>query len=464
MSQQDILDTSGPALYPPRVPPSERRLSLPEFFLRFVRNPLTAIPREVYEEPVVVRSLGNRVFVYVTSSPLIKTVFVDERDNFPKTPLEKRVLGPLLGDGLLTSDAQSWKWQRQTVAALFRPQDLMSFVPTMVGAAEDMVAEWRKDGPGARREIDHDMMRATFAVIADTLLKDEENAVGEAVERTSSKYLLPITWSIFYAMMGLPLWTPHPGKRAMRRSERELRGAVAQLVEKRRRMGSEGRDDLLARLMKARHPETDEPMSDAQIVDNLLTFFLAGHETTAKALAWTLYIVSEAPQWEARMLAEIDEIVGKGPIEARHIPELKTVEQVVKESMRLFPPAPVMTRMARTATKLGGVDIPEGASIVVPIYSIHRHKAYWPDPDRFDPTRFTPEKERQMARYQFMPFGAGPRICIGQAFAMIEAVSMLATFIRRARFALPPGSRRPEPISRITLRPRGGLHLLVTPR
>jgi cytochrome P450 len=257
---------------------------------------------------------------------------------------------------------------------------------------------------------------------------------------------------------------PHPGKRAMRRSERELRGAVAKLVEARRNKGETARDDLLARLMKARHPETGEPMSDAQIVDNLLTFFLAGHETTAKALAWTLYIVSEAPQWEALMLAEIDAVVGNGPLEAHHLPLLKTVEQVVKESMRLFPPAPVMTRMARQATKLGGVDIPAGASIVVPIYAIHRHQAYWRDPDRFDPTRFMPEKERQMARYQFMPFGAGPRICIGQAFAMIEAVSMLATFLRRARFGFPPDSRRPEPISRVTLRPRGGLHLLVTPR
>jgi cytochrome P450 len=464
LSQQDILADNDTALYQPRVPPSERRLSLPGFFLRFVRNPLSAIPREVYEEPVVVRAIGRRVFVYVTDSALIKTIFVDERKSFPKTPLEKRVLGPLLGDGLLTSEGATWKWQRQTVAALFRPQDLVSFVPTMVSSAEDMVAEWRKAGASAEREIDHDMMRATFAVIADTLLKDENKTVGRVVERSSARYLLPITWSIFYAMMGLPQWLPRPGKAAMRRSEEELRGAVEKLVEARRAQGGSPRDDLLARLMKARHPETGEPMSDQQIADNLLTFFLAGHETTAKALAWTLYVVSEAPQWEARMLAEIKAVAGDGPVGPEHVARLTTVEQVIKESMRLFPPAPVMTRHALAATKLGGVDVPAGASIVVPIYAIHRHKAYWPDADRFDPTRFTPERERQMARYQYMPFGAGPRICIGQGFAMIEAVAMLATFLRRARFASPPGRRRPEPISRVTLRPRGGLPLLVTMR
>ncbi|KAB2851219.1 MAG: cytochrome P450 [Hyphomicrobiaceae bacterium] len=422
------------------------------------------MPREIYEEPIVVRSIGRRVFVYVAGSELIKTVFVDERENFPKTPLEKRVLGPLLGDGLLTTEGAAWKWQRQTVAALFRPQDLLSFVPAMVAAAESMVAQWRQAGQGAEREIDHDMMRATFAVIADTLLKDENNTVGSVVERSSASYLLPITWSIFYAMMGVPQWAPHPGRGAMRRSERDLRAAVETLVTSRRRQGAETRDDLLARLMKARHPETGKLMSDRQIADNLLTFFLAGHETTAKALAWTLYVVSEAPQWEARMLAEIEAVVGEGPVKAEHVARLVTVEQVLKESMRLFPPAPVMTRHTREATKLGGLDIPADASIVVPIYAIHRHKAYWPDADRFDPTRFTPERERQMARYQYMPFGAGPRICIGQAFAMIEAVSMLATFLRRARFASPPGGRRPEPISRVTLRPRGGLPLLVSMR
>jgi cytochrome P450 len=245
----------------------------------------------------------------------------------------------------------------------------------------------------------------------------------------------------------------------MRRAERRMREAVAGLVRARRAAPSQ-RDDLLARLLAAKDPETGRPMSDEQLVDNLLTFLLAGHETTAKALTWALYLVARSPVWEARMLEEIGRVAGNGPITAEHINHLVIVGQVLKEAMRLYPPAPVLTRIATEPLELGGKQLEAGSLIVMPIFAIHRHRRLWQDPDRFDPERFAPEREQSYSRYQFMPFGAGPRICVGASFAMIEATAMLAAFVRAAHFEVPVG-HNPVPISRVTLRPSGGMPLNV---
>jgi cytochrome P450 len=201
-------------------------------------------------------------------------------------------------------------------------------------------------------------------------------------------------------------------------------------------------------------------MNDEQLVDNLLTFYLAGHETTAKALTWTLYLLARSPEWSAALEDEVARVTQGGEVEAAHIERLVLTQQVLKESMRLYPPVPLMTRQAVTDAKLDGHAVRAGTSVVMPIYAIHRHARRWEDPDAFDPARFAPEREAAMPRYQYMPFGAGPRICIGQAFAMMEATAMLATFVARARFAPVPGSE-PAPVARVTLIPKGGMPLAV---
>jgi cytochrome P450 len=204
-------------------------------------------------------------------------------------------------------------------------------------------------------------------------------------------------------------------------------------------------------------------MSEKQLIDNLVTFLAAGHETTAKALTWTLYLLARAPQWQDRILAEVEAVVGAEAIAAQHLERLTTTRAVLKESMRLYPPAPVMTRMVAEDMTLGPVSLKARTLIVIPIFAVHRHRKLWVDPDRFDPERFAPEREAKLARTQFMPFGFGPRTCIGGSFAMMEATAILATLVRRARFAW-DGAHMPEPISRVTLRPKGGMPLEVWPR
>jgi len=220
------------------------------------------------------------------------------------------------------------------------------------------------------------------------------------------------------------------------------------------------RDDLMHRLMTARDPDTGRPMNEEQLIDNLLTFYLAGHDTTAKALTWTLYLLAQSPEWTAVLKDEIVRVTGGAPVAAEHIDKLVLTQQVIKEGMRLFPPVPVMSRQAVAETALGTHKIAPGTSVVIPIYALHRHRARWSNPDMFDPTRFAPEREAKIPRYQYMPFGAGPRICIGMAFAMIEATAMLATMLQSVRFG-PATDRTPMPIARVTLVPKGGMPLRI---
>ena len=194
---------------PPYVPAPARPLPLPQFFATFVRNPIRALPAAVYRDWIVTYRTPRSTIAWITGPTLIKTVLLDERETFPKTPLERKVLGPLLGDGLLTADGPAWRWQRQIVAPLFRHADLLGYVPAMAAAAEATIETWRRAGAGPRR-IDRDMTRATYRVITDTILAGSSEAVAERIERAHDDYLQPITWQVAFAVLGLPGWLPHP--------------------------------------------------------------------------------------------------------------------------------------------------------------------------------------------------------------------------------------------------------------
>jgi cytochrome P450 len=446
------------ALYPPTVQPPAQPLPLRRFLFTFVRNPLSSLPQAVYEEPIVV--LGSRHgLVWVTAPALVEKVLLHASTQFPKTPLEKRVFQHTLGDGILTSEGASWRWQRRTAAPLFRPADLAHLVPTMTAAAAKQIARWRTRAPGSIAAIDRDMTQTTFQVISDTMFAGSADTEAAAILEAADGALATISWDIAAAMLRMPRWLWYPGKFRRRRAARRLRRAVGAILTRRRADGLAG-DDLLARLARAKVPETGEPMSQKQLVDNLLTFLAAGHETTAKALTWALYLLARAPQWQERILAEVQAVAGAGAITAQHLDRLLITRAVLKEAMRLYPPAPVMTRIVAEDIELGGHPLKAGTLILIPIFAVHRHKALWQDPNRFDPERFRPECEVAHARTQFMPFGFGPRTCIGNSFALMEAMALLASFVRAARFEW-DGVHLPEPVSRVTLRPKGGMPLKV---
>jgi cytochrome P450 len=455
------IATAPAALYPPTVKPSTRPLPLLPFLARFVRNPLRSLPRAVYHEPVVTYGSKRPLVAWVTDPALIERILLKDAEHFPKTRMDRRVLKPILGEGLLTAEGDSWRWQRKLASPLFRHTELLSYVPIMVDAAEERIERWKRLGPKFVTDVEEDMTETTFSVIARTILAGINEAEGDSIKRAGRSYLDPITWEVAASLLLLPENMWHPGKRRMRKAAVQSRAIVHGLLDQRRRAGPGG-DDLVARMLAARDPDTGEPMSDEKIIDNLTTFLLAGHETTAKALTWTLYILARAPEWQERVREEVRAAIKTDRIGPGTIARLPVTSRVLKEAMRLYPPVPVITRVTAEDTEIGGKHLPKPTLIVIPMFAVHRHHSLWPDPDRFDPDRFLPENEAKYPRTQFMPFGYGQRVCIGSSFAIIEATAILATLLRSVRFEW-DGHHAPEPVSRVTLRPKGGMPLIVRP-
>jgi len=447
-------------LYPPTVPAAEKPLPIHKMLFRFVRNPLLALPRAAYEEPITALRNAGRAVVWVCDPGLVEEVLVSRAAEFEKSAVEKRVFSPSMRDGVLTSEGKLWRWQRRAMAPMFRHAEILDYIPEMADAADEQIARWRHAPPGTVQQVDRDMVETTFAIIARTMLTGVLPAQADKIKRATARMLANISWEVAFGILRLPRWMPHPASFQLYNSARQLRGAVGDIISRRQAEGN-AREDLLGRLLAARDPDSGEPMSHDRLVNNLLTLLEAGHETTTRALSWTLYLLARAPEWQERVRAETVSVAGTDAISAEHLPSLVFTQQVLKEAMRLYPPVPAMSRLTVKPLVLGGEELPAGSMVVIPIYCIHRHRRLWADPDRFDPMRFTPEREAAYPRGQFMPFGAGPRICLGAAFAMAEATIVLATLVRAAQFDW-DGRHKPEPISRVTLQPKGGMPLRVT--
>ncbi|MEO1207367.1 MAG: cytochrome P450 [Pseudomonadota bacterium] len=457
-------------LYPPTITPPDAPLPILKFIRTFPRNPLLAMPKAAYHDDIFVYRFRKFVYVWVTGPAMVEQTLVKHAGDLSKTPQEKRILGGLVGDSVLTADHDTWRWQRRALARLFRHSELLNHVPAMVQATDTLTSRWRAAG-SCISAIDTDMTNVTFDVIMNTLLTGSEISEAETIIGAGQRYLSKAPWELVYTILQLPRWLPHPGTWTLRQSARELRAAVGAIVDRRTNGLANVSDrnddkdhalttDMLGRLIAAQDPETGRPMDREQIINNLLTLLEAGHETTAKALTWTLYLLARSPDWQHRVRDEIRTVTSGNPIAPSHIDQLVVTTRVLKEAMRLYPPAPVIARAVENPITLGVHRFDRGTQLIMPLFCIHRHRKYWADPDRFDPDRFLPENEMGRPRTQYMPFGAGPRICIGQSFAMIEAVTLLATFLRDFEFIW-DGQHKPEPVSRITLHPSGGMPLGV---
>lgn len=429
--------------------------AFPGLFAKVVRNLIESWPESVYSEGLAEgRFLGRRT-VYVCDPALIRQLLVDEADGLEREDFMMRALSPALGSGVLTSDGAHWHAQRRTVAPMFRHDRIGQFVPAMESAVSATRARWM--GGDGRIDLLDEMMRTTFEIIGATMMPDERGLDVEAFGRDLTAYLDRVSWKIALAMLGAPRWAPHPGCRRAARAARSLRAAIGGTIANRRRSGRDG-DDLLGLMLAARDPEGSAAMSDDALIDNLLTFVAAGHETTALAMAWTFRLLAEHPAIEARVLEEIAAAGPGAPADA-----LPYCRQVIMEAMRLYPPAPLIVRRTLRPVRLGQTTIPAGRSVHVPVYAVHRHRALWTSPETFDPDRFAPSAQGQRHKYSFLPFGAGPRVCIGMSFALTECVTILAGLLPAFRFEAGP-EPRPDARFKVTLRPHGGLAMRVVPR
>ncbi|MGV2166578.1 cytochrome P450 [Agrobacterium sp. 16-172Ci] len=429
--------------------------------LSLIRNPLKALPPEIFSEPAVFTRLGGVMRVHLADPALIHEALVKNAHLLGKGEDVRRALGPALGQGLLTADGDHWKWQRQSVAAAFRHETLLELLPVMIEAARRTQQRWRSS-PAGDIDIGHEMMRTTFDIIVETMMSGGHGIDIARVEQSITDYLKPTGWTFALAMLGAPEWLPHPGRRKARAAVDYLRSSLATVISERRQNPIE-RNDLVSMLLEAKDPETGRMMSDTEIIDNLLTFITAGHETTALGLAWTFHLLSQNSDVERKVIDEIETVTAGEPVAADHIARLTYTRQVFSEAMRLYPPAPVVTRTALQDFRLGEHDIPAGTVLYVPIYAVHRHTTLWEEPDRFDPSRFEPEKVKARHRYAYMPFGAGPRVCIGNAFAMMEAVAILAVLLQNDHLRNKSPANT-EPLMRVTLRPENRLMMQVSSR
>lgn len=415
---------------------------------------LTKLQRE-YGDATAFR-IGPTQLYFFAHPDQVRDVLVNRGTSFVKgLALQRTKI--VLGEGLLTSEHDLHKRQRRLAQPAFHRERIQHYGEQMVERALIARDAWTD---GASVDMHHEMMKLTLAVVAKTLFDAEVG--GEADEiggaLTDLVEMFPILmnpWSMI--LMKLPLPRVRRFERALARLDR----TIYSLIEQRRRSGVD-RGDLLSMLLLATDTEGDGGgMSDRQLRDEAMTLFLAGHETTANALAWTWYLLSRHPEVERELHREIDRVLaGRAPTPADY-PRLQYTEMVLAESMRVFPPAWGIGRLAREDTRIGTWDVPKNALVVVSQWVTHRHSEFWPEPERFDPLRFTAEAKAARPKLAYFPFGAGTRICIGEAFAWMEGVLLLATIAQRWRFE---SLRDAEPQALITLRPKGGMPMRARAR
>jgi cytochrome P450 len=433
------------------------------------RNYIESIPRQAYEDGVVRIHRRGADTLLVCDPQLIGEMLVDKAENFERDNVTRRAFAPSIGrNSLFLAEGAEWRWQRRAVAPIFRHDALTSFVPVFTAMADRQTAQWRTAPRDAPVDAAAAMTRTTFDIIVETMLGGAAGLDADRYSRAIKDSFATIPWHIIYAQLGLPEWMPFPHRRRAKRARDFLHQEIRHTVEARR--GAEtAAPDLLNLLLKARDPDSGRTMTDDEVVKNLITFITAGHETTSVALTWTLWLLAKDQATQQRVADEAAAVIGSGSIGPQQIDNLSLCRQVIQEAMRLFPPAPAISRFAKTALTLGGesssegLDIAAGARVHIPIYALHRNARLWVNPNAFDPDRFAPELAKTYSRYAFLPFGGGARICIGASFAMIEATAILATLVRAFRFDPVPG-HKPQPVARVTLRPQGGMPLLITQR
>ena len=425
-----------------------------------LRNPIEIWTRTHYERPV---SVGRSIFgdsAVVCDPAGVRRIFLDNVANYRKDDLQLRLLRPGLGNGLLTSEGDDWRAQRRSLAPLFTPRQVAGFADAMAAATRQGV-ERLSQCTDRRLDMSSEMARMTLEILEHTLFSSGLGRDTSEFQNALTRYLHTFARINLLDLLGLPPFLAQFGRRGGRDLLDWIETAVEDMVGARRALIAQGvtpPTDILTLLLAALDPETGRGMSEQQLRANIVTFVSAGYETTANALTWTFYLLSQAPEWRERVEAEADaQLSGAMHSLTERMPVTKAV---LEESFRLYPPAALLTRTAVGADEIGGKTIRAGTLVTVSPFLLHRHHTLWERPDQFDPERFMGANRDRIDRFAYIPFGAGPRVCIGMGFAMQEAMIVLAHLSRAFRFELVPG-HVVKPVQRITLRPQGGMPMTM---
>lgn len=450
--------------YRPPAPKPPERLGLLELLARLRRNPIECWHAEVFREPVLNIRLPfvNALLVHEPSA--IKHVLLDNAGNYRKDSIQRRILSKGLADGLLSVEGERWDAQRRTLAPLFARRTVASFGGPMLKAADGLAEKWHALGPGGVIDVAAEMTSLTLNVLALTIFSDGIGGEIDEFRAAMNAYFGAVGRIGAMDLLGVPDYVPRPGRTRLHRTMQYFEGVIDGIIEARRRkLGrcTEEPKDLLTLLLAALDPSTGRPMSLKEVRSNILTFLSAGHETTANTLAWSIFLLSQSPEWRERVQQEADRELS-GPVEGL-ADRLIVTRAVVEEALRLYPPIAALSRTPEKSDRIGSFEARSGSLIVVAPYVLHRHEALWDRPDVFDPARFLPDARSRIARFAYLPFGAGPRTCIGSSFALQEATIVLACLTHGFEIDLMPGAEV-WPLQRITLRPANGLPMRISPR
>ncbi|MFF2456248.1 cytochrome P450 [Peribacillus simplex] len=418
---------------------------------------LTRLANE-YGEVAKIR-FGPFQNVYFISNPdLIKQVLVTKQKSFLKSN-DFQALKPLLGEGLLTSEKEIHMRQRRLIQPSFKKSHISNYAQDMIDITMNYISTWKNR---EERIITEDMMSLALGIISKTMfslnLKEGYDELGEPIEAS-----MRIAVKRMRTLLHLPLWVPTKNNREYKNSIQRLDTVIFNIIEK-RRADSERHEDMLGILMDARDDEDGLGMTNQQVRDELMTIFLAGHETTANVLSWTLYLLSQHPEVETKLFNEIDNVIGdRNPTPGDYM-KLTYTQNIINESMRIYPPGYIISRKVEEDVAIGGYHFKKGDMILLSQYVMHHKQEYFDNPESFNPERFENNFVKTLPQFAYFPFGGGARVCIGNHFAMMEAVLVLACIAQRYRIRLAPDHHEVKPLPSITLRPKRGLRMVVEER
>lgn len=450
-------------MIPPKPPARAARVSLWRYLRLFRADILSAQPARLYHAWMA--EFRTPFFAsYLCNQPeLVDLVLRERPDDFPKSNRVSEGLRPLLGQSVFVTNGATWKRQRRIIDPAFEGGRLRDSLAAMVAAGEGAVERLDALAEGMPVEIEAQTSHLAADVIFRTLFSIPiENEAARQVfaafkaHQRSQPVLNPA------AFIALPRWFPRWHRRSTRRTARVIRALITQLTAARRTEIAAGvaPDDLATKIMTTADPETGERFGTQEMVDQVAIFFLAGHETSASALAWSLYLLALFPAWQDRVAAEAAAVLGPRAPEFSDLQRLRVARDVFREALRLYPPVPMMVRETTRPERFRGRDIPRGSQVVISPWHLHRHARLWENPDGFDPARYDSESGKSCLRNAFLPFSAGQRVCPGAGFAMVEGPLLLAMLLRRYRFE-PVPDRPAMPVAHLTVRGRNGIWLRI---
>lgn len=427
-------------------------------------NAFETLPRVVFETPVLRagKAFGGTVMVHDPEG--VRRVLVENVANYPKEELSSRFFTAMFGEGLLSAGPEKWRRHRKIMAPSFDPRSVTAYAPAMAATADALAACWAALPEGAEVDMAEEMKAITLRIICETMFSSDAPELVALTGKTLGFARDALNFGLLDIAPVIGPMRVKAKQAALHKDFSAMDGAIYRMIAARKQNLAEAPNDLLSRLVAAEAPEDGAGLSAQEVRDEVITIFEAGHETTAVALTFAWYLLSQHPEAEAKLHAELDAVLGGRTPTAADVPGLPYTRQVIEEAMRLYPPAPAVTgRRAAADDEICGVKVRAGDRILISTWVLHRHRTLWEEPERFDPDRFAPERSEGRPRFAFIPFGGGPRVCIGASLAMTEAVIVLATLAQRFR----PRLKTPQAVklrARITLAPDGGLKMQLQRR